>query len=351
MEELLEAIGSGDLDPIYVLSSEHPILIDRVLTALREIVVPPAARGFNYDVVEGKPTAMRIVALAQTLPMMAARRMVYVRDLGGMPADEAEPLLAYVAKPNPSTVIAAVTSKLDKRIKLYSTLAKKGYVHVLDAPKTQALPAWIRAEAKERGVALDPAAVSRLVDAVGGDVSRLALTIEQLGLFVHRPGAAQRAVTADDVDELIADTRERSVFELTDAIGAADRVRALAAVAKLVDQRESAVGVVVMLARHVRQLGLVHALRAAGAPRHEWGAKLGVPPFLVDKIAGQARTFTPEALAAATERLAIADRALKGDQTLIDTRFTGPQLKAMGKDLGERVILETVVDGIVQLAG
>ena len=48
-----------------------------------------------------------------------------------------------------------------------------------------------------------------------------------------------------------------------------------------------------------------------------------------------------------------ADRALKGDQTLTSqaNTFTGPQLKAMGKDLGERVILEHVVDGIVQLAG
>jgi DNA polymerase-3 subunit delta len=345
-DDLLDAIREGDLDPIYVLHSEHPILIERVIGALREETVPPAARGFNYDVVEGKPSAQRIVALAQTLPMMAKYRLVYVRELAGMPTDEAEPLLAYLAKPNPSTVIVAVTSKLDKRIKLYSQLSKKGYLHVLEAPKPQALPGWVRAEAKALGVALDPAAVTRLVDAIGGDLSRLALSIDQLGLY-----AGKRAVTSDDVDELIADTRERSVFELTDAIGAADRPRALAAVASLCDQRESAVGVVVMLARHVRQMALVHSLRAASAPRNEWGAKLGVPPFIVDKIAGQARSYSPDALATATQRLANADRALKGDITLVNTLFTGPQMKALGRELGERVILEHVVDGIVQLAG
>ena len=36
---------------------------------------------------------------------------------------------------------------------------------------------------------------------------------------------------------------------------------------------------------------------------------------------------------------------------LIDTLFTGPQIKALGRELGERVILEHVVDEIVQLAG
>jgi DNA polymerase-3 subunit delta len=179
-------------------------------------------------------------------------------------------------------------------------------------------------------------------------LSRLAVAVEQLALYAHG-----RAITSDDVDELIADTRERSVFELTDAIGAADRPRALAAVASLCDQRESAVGVVVMLARHIRQLSLLHALRARNEPRNQWASQIGVPPFVVDKLVAQAKSYTPQALALATRRLADADRALKGDITL-DGRtspFTGPQMKALGRELGERVILERIVDGIVQLAG
>lgn len=355
MDELLAEIRAGRLAPIYVLHSEHPILIERVITALREAVVPPAARGFNYDIVEGKPTGARIVALAQTLPMMARYRMIYVRDLSAMAADDAEPLLAYLAKPNPSTVVVCVAAKLDKRIKLYAQLSRKGYLHVLEAPRQ--LAPWVRAEAKQQGVQLEAAAVSRLVEAVGDDLSRLALTVGQLGLY-----AGARAVTSDDVDELVADTRERTVFELTDAIGAADRPRALAAVASLCDQRESAVGVVVMLARHMRQLSLVYTLRETNVPRPNWGQLLGVPPFVVDKLIAQARSYSPRALATATQRLANADRALKGDITLTSTitsagggaagggGFTGPQIKALGRDLAERIILERVVDGIVQLA-
>ncbi len=346
MDELLAEIRAGRLDPLYVFHSEHPVLIERVVAAIRDVAVPPAARGFNYDVVEGKPSGSKIVALAQTLPMMAQRRMIYVRDLAGLPADEAEPLLAYLARPNPSTVVVAVASKVDKRIKLYAQLSKKGFLHALEAPRQ--LAPWVRAEAQSAGVKMEPAAISRLVEAVGADLSRLALAVDQLGLY-----AGKRAVTSDDVDDLIADTRERSVFELTDAIGAADRVRALAAVGSLVDQRESAVGVVVMLARHVRQLALVHAMRAANTPRNEWASRLGVPPFIVDKVAAQARAYSPAALAAAIRRLAEADRALKGDQTLSTDHhaFTGPQLKALGKELGERVILERTVDEIVRLAG
>jgi DNA polymerase III subunit delta len=340
-----ELIAKG-VAPIYVLHSEHPILIERAVSAIRDAVVPPAARGFNYDVIEGKPKGANIVALAQTLPMMAKYRMVFVRDLGLLPADEAEPVINYLAKPNPSTVLVAITSKLDKRLKLFAQLSKKGYLHVLEAPRNPS--PWVREEAKLKGVRMDSAAMSRLVDTVGNDLSRLSLAVEQLGLY-----AGDRPVTSDDVDELIADTRERSVFELTDAIGAADRARALAAVASLCDQRESAVGVVVMLARHIRQLSMLHACRAHGVPRSEWNSRIGVPPFVVDKLVAQAKSYSPDALATATQRLANADRALKGDITLTTqtARFTGPQLKAMGRELAERVILERIVTGIVELAG
>src|SRR5690349_19072415 len=171
------------MDPIYVFHSEHPILIERAVAELRDEAVPPAARGFNYDVVEGKPKASQIVALAQTLPMMAKMRMVFVRDLSLMPADEGETLLDYVAKPNPSTVVVALASKLDKRLKLFAQLSKKGFLHVLDAPPARALGSWVKDEAKAKNVKIDAAAVQRLVDAVGSDLSRLALAVDQLALY------------------------------------------------------------------------------------------------------------------------------------------------------------------------
>jgi DNA polymerase III subunit delta len=343
VDELVAQIASGKVANVYVLSSEHTILVDRVIVALRDATVAPAMRAFNYDVVEGKPTASRIIALAQTLPMMAPKRMVFVRDLAGLPTDDTEAFLAYCASPNPTTVLVAVTSKLDKRLKLYATLSKKGWLHVLAAPRQ--LAPWLRAEAQARNVVLDAKAVTRLLDTVGDDLSRLALAVEQLGLY-----AGQRAVTSDDVDELISDTRERSVFELTDAIGSGSIPAALAAVSSLCDQRESAVGVVAMLARHIRQLSGVHQARAQGAAKSELPTRLGVPPFVVDKLLAQSRRYSADVLAHTTLILALADRALKGDPTVdtLRTPWSGATMKVLGRELAERNMLEIIVCDLVK---
>jgi hypothetical protein len=93
------------LQPVYALASEHPILIERAIAAIRDVAVPETARGFNYNVVDGKFTGAHVVALAQTLPMLAARRMVLVRELAALSASDAEPLVAYFGDPNPTTVV------------------------------------------------------------------------------------------------------------------------------------------------------------------------------------------------------------------------------------------------------
>ncbi len=348
MADLIERAQKGDLDPVDVLVSDHPLLIDRAVAAIRDAAVPPATRGFNYDVIEGKPTASRITGAANTLPMMAARRMVLVRDLAPMPADELTKLAPYLDAPSPSTVVVALTSKLDKRWKFYAQASKKGWLHVLEAPRKP--EAWLRNEAQARGVRIDAAAINRLADAVGNDLSRLALTLDQLALY-----AGDRPVAVDDVEDLVADTRERSVFELTDAIGEGRLAAALTTVSSLCDQRQSAIGVLVMLARHVRQLALVHAGRAQGLDKGALASLVGAPPFIVDKLSQQARRYAAPALAEAQSLLAGADKALKGlplDASRGETveGVSGTVIKTLGRQLGERVVLERLVAELVGLA-
>jgi DNA polymerase III subunit delta len=326
--------SADKLEPFYVLVSAEPLLVDRAVVALRDRVVPEALRAFNLDAVDGKgATAARILAAARTVPMMAERRLVLVRDIGLMAAAEMAGLIEYLDDPCPSTVVVGTTLKVDRRLKFFAAAGKKGWLHELSAPRD--LAGWVGQEAARRKVAIRPDAVRRLVEAVGADLARLALALDQLALY-----AGARPIAVDDVDDLVADTRERSVFELTDAIGAADRPRALGAVASLVDQRQSPIGVVSMLARHIRQLSLYRAGMKNGMGKQELARLLAVPPFVVDKLGRQADRFPDAALDRAISALSLTDRMLKGEREA---------QKTLGRALTDRLLLEDVVQRLVDL--
>ena len=136
-------LASGKPAPVYVLSSEQPLLLERAVSAIRD------ATGFNYDIIEAsRATASRIMATAQTLPMMAQRRMVLVRDIGSMQAAELNKLVEYLDSPNPSTVLVAVAGKVDKRVKFFATAAKRKMLHELAPPRE--MTGWIKSEASTR---------------------------------------------------------------------------------------------------------------------------------------------------------------------------------------------------------
>jgi DNA polymerase-3 subunit delta len=323
------AIADGPLMPVYVLGGEHPLLYQRALAKLVERVVEPATRAFNYDAFEAKAAgASAILAAARTVPMMAQRRLVVARDTDLLGADDLASLAVYLENPAPWTVLLLHVSKIDGKRKLFQVAKKKGFLH--DLPPPRPIGPWIRGEAKRAGAQLEDDAARRLQEIIGEDVSRLATCIEQLALYV----GDRKVITAADVDELIAETRERSVFDLTDAIGRGDRERAMRAAARLFAQRESAVGVAMMLARHVRQLGQIRELLAQRASTTQIQEALKLPPFIVNQLIPQARRYAVISLARAVRLVSQADVDLKG-----------PKKGA----LGERVLVERLVEDLLSL--
>ena len=103
-------VTAGKLAPVYILASAEPLLVDRALAAIREAAVPAALRAFNEDSVDGRgASASRILAAARTLPMMAERRLILVRDLadGATEAAKPEPRASSAIRPQ----ISAASSK------------------------------------------------------------------------------------------------------------------------------------------------------------------------------------------------------------------------------------------------
>jgi len=77
--------------------------------------------------------------------------------------------------------------------------------------------------AQQTGLAIDAAALDLLVEALGGDVARIAVEIDKLYLY----SAGRKPISLDDIAALVPDARSATIFALVNALGRRDRTRGL----------------------------------------------------------------------------------------------------------------------------
>ncbi len=300
------------MGPIYALAGEERLLLDRALAAIAVAALGPAGMkgpSFNRDVFEVKESGLgNIVAAARTLPMFAKKRLVIAHGIDTVKADALTPLTEYAADPNPSTCLVLVGLKIDTRFKAFAGLRKLGCLYQFESLKGAVLVAWLRTEAAARKFKLGTGVAELLGETAGPDLGRLSVAMDQLSLFAGEGGEIRR----EHVEELIPETRERGIFELTRAIGTGDRDAALRILANMLRNKEPPLRIQYMLMRQLRQIWRAKELNAQGASKGEIAGQIGVPPFAVDEVLAPARRMTHAVLLRGYERLYEADQRLKG---------------------------------------
>jgi len=310
---------------VYAIDGEERVQVEGFVAKLLELALPPAARDFNYERFTGKEAELsRVLDAAMTLPAFAERRVVRVQQADKMKMEPVEALLRYLDAPSPSTVLVFIADKFDARSKVYKAFQKAGAAVRFSRPKPQQMPDLVERQARSRGIDIAPGAARLLAETVGPDLTAATQALEKLELY---KGVGE-TIQSDDVADVVATVREESVFDLVDAIGTRDRAKVVELLHRLMGaQREPGLRLLAMVARHFRLLLRAHAhLAARGAPR-ELASVLGMPPFLADKLARQARSFQKAQLVEGHARIKHADRLLKSSRL--------PDLRVM-----ERLALE-----------
>ena len=178
--------------------------------------------------------------------------------------------------------------------------------------KTPCAGLWPRR--RRRATKVDPDAARELVDALGADMMCISSELEKLMLYAVGRGR----ITLGDVETMVLAAKQRSLYELTDAISSRNRARALALLQGLLNSsdggEDSAIGHLYMLARTFRQM-LVILEKNVRDQRAIWQALwqgFRIPPFAADDLIQQARRYkSRRELTRALRLIARADLELR----------------------------------------
>ena len=328
------AAGKGELKPGYVLVGDETFLLDRCRAAVLKAFVPEELRDFCLsDMDLSSASIFEVLDRAQSPSLMAPFQAVFVRNVKqlytrGAKKDEFAALERYFRSPNPQALIIFVADfvripsdlrrmEMDDKNRferLTETLGQHcGMVELARVNEDDAMR-WVAATAQEQGARVDPDAARELVDALGADMMMISSELEKLLLYTLGKGR----ITLGDVETMVLSAKQRSLYELTDAISARDRAKALALLQGLLNSsdagEDAAIGHLYMLARTFRQM-LVILEKNVRDSRAIWQALwqgFRMPPFAADDLIRQARRFkSRRGLTRALRLIARADLELR----------------------------------------
>jgi DNA polymerase-3 subunit delta len=227
MDEVLKIINdlkARIIKPIYFLMGEEPYYIDKLTEYIENNILSEDEKGFNQTVIYGRDATIEdIVSNAKRYPMMAERLVVVVR--------EAQELSRTIDKqernaenPQPTTVlvVAYKYKTLDKRKKLVKLIAKNGVLFESKKLYENQVGTWIQRLLQGRGYSIEPKANAMLVEFLGNDLSRISNELDKLQIILPKG----HTITPKDIEYNIGFSKDFNVFELQNAIGSKDQLKA-----------------------------------------------------------------------------------------------------------------------------
>lgn len=222
--KIINDIKSGNIKPIYFFMGDEPYYIDKLTEYIEQNVLQEHERDFNQTVLYGRDVTIEdIVGNAKRFPMMADRQVVVVREAQEL-SRTIDKLESYVENPQTTTVLvfAYKYKTLDKRKKVTKLLGKHGVVFESKKMYDNQVGTWINRILSGKGYSIEPKANAMLVEFLGNDLSRISNELNKLQIILPK----SHTITPKDIEENIGFSKDFNVFELQNALGSRNQLKA-----------------------------------------------------------------------------------------------------------------------------
>lgn len=289
-KEFAQRLKAGDIRGAYLFEGVEENIKDAALAALRKALLPEGMEELNEAVMDN-PSTDALIAAAETLPFLADKRLVVVRDHAGLTGrgEGDERLCGYLSRvPDTAVIVFFLRGKADARKKLVTAIKKAGQIVTFARLDEGELNAWIVQAFAALGKACSPQVASLLAFTTGTDTALLRAEIDKLAAHAGDAGA----VTEADVRLLATRSIECTVFEMVDAVVAGRQGQAFRLMRDMLTAGQERLGILAMLLRQYRLIQHVKIMQYEKKPPQEIRRNLGVPSFAADRCMAQARGYT-----------------------------------------------------------
>lgn len=308
-EQIIRDLKNKVYQPVYLLMGEEPYFIDEITDYIAKNVLDDGEKEFNQTVVYGSDVDVQtLIGTAKRFPMMANHQVVIVKEAQKL--KKIEELQSYVENPLESTilVLAHKYKTIDKRKAFYKAINKKAVVYQSSKLRDYQVPEWINSYVQEQGYRINLPASRLLADYLGTDLGKISNELDKLALILEKG----TEINNDIIQKNIGISKEFNVFELQNALGNGDVVKANQIIAYFANNPKSNpfVLLVASLYGYFSKIMMLHYLK----DKSDKGvaAELRIHPFFVKDYKRAASRYKPGKVAKIISYLREYDLKAKG---------------------------------------
>jgi DNA polymerase III subunit delta len=335
VERFVQDVSSHKLKPGYVFVGDEGFFRRTCRDAILEHLIPEGMRQFSfYEFDLESSEVVEILDRARTPSLMANFQVFFVRGvkaLYGRGKHDAEfaAIADYVKNPNPDALLILIADHIsipsdlrrmemtdkDRYERIRETLGE--HLAIIEFARVEEGEAikWLNETAALYSTKIDPDASRELVDSLGSDMMMISNELEKLLLYVGE----KKRITLGDVETMVLAAKQRTLYELTDALSSHNRARSLEILDAMLstgDGDEAAIGHLYMLARTFRQMLVIleRNVRDTRALYQVLWQGFRIPPFAADDVIRQSRRYkSRRELTRAIRLISRADAALRSN--------------------------------------
>ena len=325
--EFEKLLSGGGIPSVLLFEGEEEHLKQKALGRLRQLILPAGMEDLNETVLEN-PESDAVIAASETLPFMADRRLVVVRDLPALSgrAEGDDRLAEYLPSVPPSTVLLFFCEgKPDGRKKIYGVIRRLGGIVTFSSLKGAELTGFVTDAFRAEGKECDRAVADYLVFTVGPDTNLLLSEIAKIASF----SGARTTVTAADVSALATPSTECTVFQMVDAVVSGQKSRAFSLLRNQLGAGTDRMAILSLLLRQYRFLQHIKIMQYEKKSVDFIRNALGVPPFAVNQYLRQASAYTGGQVKKAVTVCFDTEYAVKSGRLLPDSALDTVILKLL----------------------
>lgn len=280
-------IRSGSFAPVYLLYGEETYLKKQYKEKLKNALIPEGDT-MNASFFEGKDIEPgEIIAMADTMPFFAERRLILVEN-SGVFKRACEELAEYMKGIAPTACIVFVEEEVDKRGKMFKNVKAAGRVVEFSRQNDKILTQWILGRLKKENKNITQSVMQQFLNAVGTDMEYIDKELEKLLCYCMD----KDVIEAGDVSAVCVQQTTNKIFDMVNAIAEKNQKKALDLYYDLLALREPPMRILFLIARQFQILLQVKELGGKGYDNKFIASKAGIPEFAVRRNQGQARSFT-----------------------------------------------------------